>query len=90
MRQNRVWSTSEHRRHQMSLATEQTMPHCVYPLLHPMQASSRDSLIDDLDVEPEGLQLPQSYQPMLLRRQLRELTIHPSIPPTGRFPSISG
>jgi hypothetical protein len=88
MREHSIGSTGEHRRHQMSLATEQPVPYRIHPLLHSVQTAGCDSLVDNLDVKPQGLQLPQSHQPVLPRRQLGELPIRPYLLPTGRFPSI--
>jgi len=64
------------------------MAHGINALMHPVQASRGHTLVDDLDVNPEFLQLPKPDHSVLSPRQLGKSPINPALPPTGRFPSI--
>lgn len=63
------------------------MANCVDTLVDSVQTSSSNSLVDDLDVQSQSLELPQPQQAVLLSRKVCDGSIRPNLP-TGRFPSI--
>lgn len=88
MRQDRTRTAREHSCHQMPLVRQQWMPDRVDTLMDPMELSRYNPLVDDLDAEPQTLQLPERHQPVLPRSYIRHVLVDMNSLPTGRFPSI--